>query len=57
MRLSENLIAQFQQAHLAEFGYAIPAETAEAELLGLAELIEITGRKHCPTRTDTGDEE
>ncbi len=42
MRLSEPLIAKFQQAHLEEFGYAISVEAAEAELLGLAELIEIT---------------
>ena len=46
MRLSEPLIAKFQQAHLEEFGYAISVETAEAELLGLAELVEITVRTH-----------
>jgi hypothetical protein len=44
MRLSEPLIAKFQQAHLEEFGYAIPAERAEAELLELAELIRLTVR-------------
>lgn len=42
MRLSEPLIAKFQQAHLEEFGEAISAEAAEAELLGLAELVLIT---------------
>jgi hypothetical protein len=44
MRLSEPLIAMFQQAHLEEFGYAIPAERAEAELQELAELIRLTAR-------------
>ena len=39
MRLSEPLIAKFQQAHLEEFGEAISVETAEAELLDLAELV------------------
>ncbi|MDB5184378.1 MAG: hypothetical protein JWN38_186 [Candidatus Saccharibacteria bacterium] len=42
MRLSEPLIAKFQQAHLEEFGEAISVETAEAELLDLAELVLIT---------------
>ena len=43
MRLSEPLIAKFQQAYLEEFGEVISVEAAEAELLGLAELVEITG--------------
>ena len=46
MRLSNDLIAKFQQTYLDEFGQAISAETAEAELLELAELVEITGRTH-----------
>ena len=52
MWLSEPLIAKFQQAHLEEFGEAISAEAAEAELLGLAELVEITGRTYRPTDKD-----
>jgi hypothetical protein len=52
MRLSEPLIAKFQQAHLEEFGSAISSEAAEDELLGLAELIEITGRTQRPTGKD-----
>lgn len=43
MRLSDPLIAKFQQAYLEEFGETISAEIAETELLGLAELVEITG--------------
>ncbi len=52
MRLSEPLIAKFQQAYLEEFGEAISAEAAEAELLGLAELVEITAHAHRPTGKD-----
>jgi len=52
MRLSEPLITKFQQAHLEEFGEAISVEAAEAELLGLAELVEITGRTHQSTDKD-----
>lgn len=48
MQLSESLITQFQQAHLEEFGVAISAEVAEADLLGLVGLIEITGHTHSP---------
>jgi len=44
MRLSDPLIARFQQAHLEEFGYAISTERAEAELQELAELIRLTVR-------------
>lgn len=50
MRLSDPLIAKFQQAHLEEFGYAITTERAEAELMELAELIRLTAR---PTNKDT----
>ena len=57
MRLSEPLIAKFQQAHLEEFGQTISAEAAEAELLGLAELVEITGHTHRPTDNDGKDGE
>lgn len=57
MRLSEPLIAKFQQAHLEEFGEAISAEAAEAELLGLAELIDITGHTHHATDEDIKDGE
>lgn len=57
MQLSESLIAQFQQAHLEEFGEAISAEVAETELLGLAELVEITGHTHSPTADNTADGE
>jgi hypothetical protein len=39
MRLSEGLIAKFQKRHLEVFGEHIPPETAEAELLNLAELV------------------
>ncbi|HEU5187353.1 MAG TPA: hypothetical protein VFT87_02515 [Candidatus Saccharimonadales bacterium] len=57
MQLSDSLIAQFQQAHLEEFGQAISAEAAEAELIGLAELVEITGHTHSPTAADAKDGE
>lgn len=57
MQLSEPLIAKFQQAHFEEFGYTISAETAEAELLGLAELVEITGRTRRPAESDAEDRE
>lgn len=57
MRLSEPLIAKFQQAHLEEFGYAISVEAAEAELLGLAELVEITGRTCRPAESGAEDGE
>ena len=45
MLLSESLITKFQQAYLEEYGEAISAEVAEAELLGLAELVEIASKK------------
>jgi hypothetical protein len=57
MRLSGPLIAKFQQAHLEEFGEAISTEAAEAELLGLAELIEITGNTRHAIDEDTEDGE
>lgn len=50
MKLSDPLIAKFQQAHLEEFGYAISTERAETELLELAELIRLTVR---PANKDT----
>lgn len=52
MQLSEALIAKFQQVHLEEFGEAISAETAETELLGLAELVEIIGCTQRPTENN-----
>jgi len=55
MRLSELLIAKFQRAHLEEFGHAISVEAAEAELLGLAELVEITGHIHRSPNQDVKD--
>lgn len=45
MQLSEPLITKFQEAYLEEYGEAISPEVAEAELLGLAELVEITSKK------------
>lgn len=39
MRLSEGLIAKFQQRHLEVFGELIPPDMAEADLLDLAELV------------------
>jgi len=48
MRLSLPLITKFQQAYLEEFGQTISAEAAETELLGLAELVEVTGHTHRP---------
>lgn len=57
MQLSESLITKFQQAHLEEFGYPISAEAAETELLGLAELVEITGHMHRPASKNTKDGE
>ena len=44
MMLSDSLIAQFQQLHLAVFGQAISAKDAARDLSQLAELIEITSR-------------
>jgi hypothetical protein len=42
MRLTEGLIAEFQKRYLETFGEHISPETAESELLSLAELVEIT---------------
>jgi hypothetical protein len=42
MQLSEGLIAEFQKRHFEVFGEHISPETAEAELLDLAELVRIT---------------
>ena len=42
MRLSADLIAEFQKRYLTTFGERISPETAESELLSLAELIRIT---------------
>jgi len=42
MRLSIALVAAFQELHLKRFGEAILPETAELELLSLAELVRIT---------------
>lgn len=42
MRLSSNLVAEFQKKYFDAFGEAISAEIAEAELSSLVELIRIT---------------
>ena len=42
MRLSPALVMEFQKLHLETFGELISPETAESELLSLAELIRIT---------------
>jgi len=42
MSLSSSLIAEFQQEHLKEHGYAISAKDAEDELCKLAELVRLT---------------
>lgn len=57
MQLSKPLIAKFQQAYLEEFGETISVEAAETELLGLAELVEITGHTHRPTSNNIEDGE
>jgi hypothetical protein len=44
MRLSADLLARFQKRYFDTFAENISLETAEAELLGLAELIRITTR-------------
>jgi len=44
MLLSKSLITKFQEAHLEEYGEEVSAEIAEAELLGLAELVELTSK-------------
>jgi hypothetical protein len=44
MRLSDALVAKFQQIYLEVFGEAISVEVAEAELLSLSELVQITQR-------------
>ena len=44
MLLSESLITKFQEAYLEEYGEEVSAEVAEAELLGLAELVELTSK-------------
>lgn len=42
MRLSLELVTEFQELHLKTFGKPIPPEAAELELLSLAELLRIT---------------
>lgn len=49
MQLSAGLIEEFQRRYLATFGENISPETAESELLSLAELVEIT---HKPIKED-----
>jgi hypothetical protein len=44
MLLSKNLITKFQEAYLEKYGEEVSAELAEAELLGLAELVELTSK-------------
>jgi hypothetical protein len=45
MRLSEDLITKFQVTYFEKFTEHISLETAEAELLDLAELVRITHSK------------
>lgn len=42
MRLSLDLVSEFQELHLKKFGEPILPEAAELELLSLAELVRIT---------------
>jgi hypothetical protein len=42
MRLSLELVREFQELHLKTFGKPIPPDAAELELLSLAELVRIT---------------
>lgn len=42
MRLSQDLVTEFQELHLKTFGKPILPEAAELELLSLAELVRIT---------------
>lgn len=42
MQLSLDLITEFQKLHLKTFGEPISLETAELELLNLADLVRIT---------------
>lgn len=41
MQLSSTLIARFQQAYLEEFGDEISPESAERDLLDLAQLVRV----------------
>ena len=41
MQLSESLISRFIKAYIDEYGVVLSAEEAEAELLGLADLVEL----------------
>ena len=53
MRLSVGLIAEFQKKHLETFGEHISPETAETELLSLAELVGITQKSvKAPNKED-----
>lgn len=50
MRLSSNLITEFQDRHSKIFGEYISPETAEMDLLNLAELVRIAS---APTENET----
>lgn len=42
MALSKKLVKEFQELHLKKFGVEISSESAELELLQLAELVRLT---------------
>lgn len=54
MQLSAGLIAEFQKRYLATFGEHISPETAELELLSLAELVEMTQK---PVKEDDDEKQ
>lgn len=56
MLLSESLITKFQEAYLEEYGEEVSAEVAEAELLGLAELVELTSKSIKEINKENEDE-
>lgn len=45
MLLSEDLITKFRNAYKEEYGEDIAPDVAEAELLGLAELVKIANSR------------
>jgi|GEM_PF-3769775 len=57
MRLSTDLITRFQAKYFEAFSVSLSLEDAEAELLGLAELIKITAPRHQITQDDLKDGE
>ena len=49
-------ITKFQEAYLEEYGEEVSAEVAEAELLGLAELVELTSKSIKEINKENEDE-